>query len=248
MIKRGIIADDTASDMKSILVVEDSEEIQMIVERSLSNFYRVTLVGSLSQARSYIQKLKFDLIILDLSLPDGDGLQFCSELKSSSQACEIPVIILSAKNSIKDKAEGFQLGIEDYITKPFDPSELKIRIESRLKKISEFKRHSDQIEVGNLMLDLSSRSISCINDNKNIDLSTKEFAILVYLARHIEQVKSRQDIINAVWGQGCHMTNRTIDSHICRIRKKIASDILNIEAITSSGYKLSISQRANKAA
>lgn len=233
--------------MKSILVVEDSEEIQMILKHAMSAEYRVVCTTNLEQARLSIYNNKFDLILLDLSLPDGDGLHLCSELKKSDLYCDIPVIILSAKNSLKEKAEGFQLGIEDYVTKPFDPSELKIRIESRLKKISEFKKHSDQIEVGNLMLDLSSRSISCITDNKNIDLSTKEFAILVYLAKHAEEVKSRQEIIEAVWGQGRHMTNRTIDSHICRIRKKIASDVLSIEAITSSGYKLSVTQKAVKA-
>lgn len=214
--------------------------MQLLLKRTLTPHFDLELASNLQEARnSVFGKQKLDLITLDLNLPDGDGLRFCSELRASPQCENIPIFILSGNHSISEKMHGFQLGIEDYIVKPFEPMELKARIEARLKKISSQQIQENIIKIGKLIINLSCHRIEL--DLKKgplrIDLSTTEFKILSYLARHQGQVKSREQIISTVWGEDLHLTDRTVDSHISRIRKKIKECDGTIESVPNAGYR-----------
>ncbi len=226
--------------MYRILCVEDSNEVQMIIRATLSPAHTLVFASSITEARLRFDQGTFDAIILDIGLPDGDGLRFCSELKSVRGLSSMPVFVLTGKNSIHEKTLGFQLGIEDFIAKPFDPIELRLRIESRLKKVSDQKKHTDCILVGPLKIDFSSQRVSLSSSDGDIPLefSATEFKILCFLAKNLDQVKSREQIIAAAWPDGLHLSDRTVDSHISRIRKKIGGNVCFIEAVTGSGYRL----------
>ena len=224
-----------------IISIEDSPEIQNLVKIALSNApFELSFAYTLKEGRDYINKGKADAILLDIDLPDGDGLKFYSEIKNYPELASIPVFILTGRNSIEDKSLGFQLGIEDFITKPFNPIELKLRLETRLKKILDKKVGEEIIHLGNLTIDLASQRVIIQNQTNTSkpDLSSTEFKILYYLAKNKEQIKSRDQIMTTVWGEDTNFTDRTIDSHISRLRKKIAECNYKIEAVANSGYRL----------
>lgn len=230
---------------KRVLVVEDSAEIQTVVRRTLAPQYDVVSALTLKEAREALNgDGTFDLFVLDIELPDGDGMRFCAELKNTERFADIPVFVLTGRHSIQEKTLGFQLGIEDFISKPFEPLELKLRIDSRLKKLGAQQMKSDCFSVGDLDFNLASRSVEIRGGTTatRIDLSSKEFGILVFLAKMHDQVKSREQIISQVWGDNVHVGDRTVDAHISRIRKKILSSSVKIEAVSQAGYCLSVAQ------
>lgn len=229
--------------MKSILLVEDNDEVQILIKRVLSS-YNIKVATTIEVARSLLDSIDFDLIILDIHLPDGDGLRFCSEIKSIPIASEIPIFVLTSKSTIVEKTLGFQLGIDDFIAKPFDPFELKLRVDSKIKKAEDYKKNTAMVKVGNLTLNCTTQqtSIAGVDTIEDVTLSSKEFHLLVFLAKQVDQVKSREQIIATVWGPSINLTDRTIDSHLSRIRKKIINSNVEIVAIPGSGYRLSVKE------
>ena len=236
--------------MYRILCVEDSAEVQIVLKRTLGSSHEIVLASTLQEARLALEKTNFDMVVLDINLPDGDGLRFCSELKASNELKDIPVMILTSNHTINDKTLGFQLGIEDFLEKPFDPIELRLRIESRLKKIFDQKNAESIMVIGNLKINHSSQRVEVDFEStvQAVELSSTEFRILNYLARNVDHVKSREQIINEVWGNSVHLLDRTIDSHLSRIRKKIIKSNCTIEAIPSVGYRFSLKKNEEKAA
>ena len=230
--------------MYRILSIEDSVEIQLILKKVLSPLCELFLSSTLERARVELSRVPFDLVILDIGLPDGDGLRFCSELKSTPVFSSIPVFILTSNHSIQEKTLGFQLGIEDFVVKPFEPIELRLRIESRLKKIQERKESQEILSIGRLKINYSCQRVALQlpDGDLSINLSSTEFKILVFLAKNKERVKSREQIISAVWTDGSHLSDRTIDSHISRIRKKLIKGNCVIEAVQNSGYRFTVLQ------
>ncbi len=228
--------------MITILSVDDSEEIQALIRKSFpSSNYLVTSVGTLSKAKEVLETSHFDIVLLDIELPDGDGLKSYAEFKANNLLANTPVFILTGKTSIQEKSLGFQLGIEDYITKPFDLVELRLRVDSRLRKISEKQNQDNVVHVGNLKIHLDHHRISIFIDSKEqkVDVSSTEFKILAYLAKNKEQVKSREQIMNTVWGDTVEFCDRTIDSHISRLRKKMNPCDYKIESVANVGYRFS---------
>jgi DNA-binding response OmpR family regulator len=235
--------------MKRILCVEDSLEVQTVIQRTLSPEFDVIFSTTIKDARKKLSGEKFNLLLLDVGLPDGDGLRYCSELKSSNDLSSLPIVLLTACRSIHDKVMGFSLGIEDFISKPFDPIELRVRIESRLRKIAFDQVKSEVAVIGLLRIDFASQraSLTLESGPVDLDLSHKEFRILVYLAKNVNRVKSREAIISAVWSDGLHLSDRVVDSHISRIRKKLKGSDCYIEAVQNSGYRLSLIQKRQAA-
>jgi DNA-binding response OmpR family regulator len=236
--------------MSRILCVEDSLEVQMILKRALGEKHEVSLASTIGEARTLIGKNRFDLVILDIGLPDGDGLRYCSELKSHDLNSEIPIFILSGISTLQEKMLGFQLGVEDYVVKPFDAIELRARVESRLKKIAIQKQQKDIYTIGCLKIDYSSQRtfLRLKTGDRAAELSSTEFKILSFLARSPDQIKSRETIISAVWTEGFHLSDRTIDSHISRIRKKLKGGDFLIEAVAGAGYRFSLMRKSKFAA
>jgi DNA-binding response OmpR family regulator len=223
--------------MKSILLIEDNAEIRILVEASLEPL-RVVPVGTIAEARSILDREEFQLIILDLGLPDGDGLKFMTELSTKSST---PVFILTGKSDTANKVIAFSLGVEDFITKPFDPVELRARVNAKLRKFESQQDEREIIRIKDLSIHLARQRVYLVKDTnqqEEIALTSLEFKLLTTFARAPEIVFSRDQLLDQVWGSATHITDRTVDTHIGHLRKKIANSNVRIETVINEGYRL----------
>ena len=170
-------------------------------------------------------------------LPDGSGLDLCREVKSDSEKMHIPIIILTAKDDEVDKVVGFELGADDYVTKPFSVRELILRIKAILKR--EVKKQSLEVhrQFGDLIIDSESHEVSL--NGKNITLTALEFKLLSQLVDRRGRVQSRDQLLSDVWGYSADVTTRTVDTHIKRLREKLGSMGKYVQTIRGVGYKFS---------
>lgn len=223
--------------MFSILCVEDSTEYQLLIGSALSGNH-LTFASTLKEAREALhnRNAAFDMILLDLELPDGHGIKFLSELKMSPTWSELPVFILTVDTDILSKVTAFTIGAGDYICKPFHALELKARVEAVLKRVQEKQRSADFVKAGNLLLDVPKMTV--LYKNSKIDLTPSEFKILLTLAKNPEVIFSRDQIIDKVWGNDVYISDRTVDTHISHLRHKIGSASVRIETVVGEGYRL----------
>lgn len=221
--------------MREILVVEDSPEIKILLESSL-NEYALHFCTTLKEAREVVAHHTFQLIMLDIGLPDGDGLKFLAELSTIPQTKNVPVMILSSKTETSNKIMAFSVGAEDFISKPFDPLELQARVAAKLKKMDRAQSRAEMVRIGDLSIDFIKQK--AVLNNETLDLTTLEFKLLSYFARAPERVFSREQLLNEVWGSDVNITDRTVDTHIGHLRKKIANSNMKIETVVGSGYRM----------
>lgn len=226
--------------MPKVLLIEDNEVMRLLAKTTLKDV-SLSMAGSLKEAQSLIQANGFDLILLDIGLPDGDGLSFLSQMNEAPYA-QTPVIIITGKNDISSKVTAFSSGAEDFITKPFDPIELKARVLAKLKKIEQIKSQSDLIKIGDLKIIPSKQKVVLMYEQEQIplDLTTLEFKLLLVLAKQPEQVYSREKLLSEVWGDDLSVTTRSVDTHIAHLRKKIHKSKVKIDTVVRSGYRLLI--------
>lgn len=221
---------------KKILIIEDDKDIAQLLRHYLEkeNFQtEITTTGTLGLKQALLNP---SLIILDLMLPEMDGLDVCKELRRNPKTDEIPIIILTAKGEETDKIVGLELGADDYITKPFSPKEVVARVKALLRRTGKHTSKEKVYTYGNLTLDTERHEISF--DGKAVELTTKEFALLENLLRHKGKVKSREALLNEVWGEDYYGTSRTVDVHIRKIREKIPQLSEDIVTVKNLGYKL----------
>ena len=224
---------------ENLLVVEDEPDIRKNLEYNLGREgFKVSAVGSLSDANQKINNNNFALIILDLMLPDGSGLDLCKQIKNNIQTETIPIIILTAKDDEVDKLLGFELGADDYVTKPFSVKELILRIKAVLKRGNKKK---DLVEVerqfGDLVIDVDSHEVHV--NSEQIILTALEFRLLRQLVDNRGRVQSRDHLLSEVWGYNAEVTTRTVDTHIKRLREKLGSMGKYVQTIRGVGYKFS---------
>ena len=224
---------------EKILLIEDEPDIRKTLEYNITREgFEVMSAASLSEGRSYIESNSFSLLLLDLMLPDGSGLDLCRELKSDTEKSSIPIIILTAKDDEVDKVVGFELGADDYVTKPFSVRELILRIKAVLKR---GVKKSDSIEVqrqfGDLSIDVDSHEVF-VNEEQII-LTALEFRLLRQLVERRGRVQSRDQLLEDVWGYSSNVTTRTVDTHIKRLREKLGSMGKYVQTIRGVGYKFS---------
>ena len=224
---------------ENLLVVEDEPDIRKNLEYNLGREgFKVSAVGSLSDANQKINNNNFALIILDLMLPDGSGLDLCKQIKNNIQTEAIPIIILTAKDDEVDKLLGFELGADDYVTKPFSVKELILRIKAVLKRGDKKK---DLVEVerkfGDLTIDVDSHEVHV--NSEQIILTALEFRLLRQLVDNRGRVQSRDHLLSEVWGYNAEVTTRTVDTHIKRLREKLGSMGKYVQTIRGVGYKFS---------
>ena len=221
-----------------ILLIEDEPDIRKTLEYNISREgYDVISTSSLKEARDHLNSISFSLVLLDLMLPDGSGLDLCREVKSDSEKMHIPIIILTAKDDEVDKVVGFELGADDYVTKPFSVRELILRIKAILKR--EVKKQSLEVhrQFGDLIIDSESHEVSL--NGKNITLTALEFKLLSQLVDRRGRVQSRDQLLSDVWGYSADVTTRTVDTHIKRLREKLGSMGKYVQTIRGVGYKFS---------
>ena len=225
---------------KNILVIEDEPDIRKNLEYNLGREgFKVFSVASLNDAEEKLQNNNdFSLLILDLMLPDGSGLDLCKKIKSDPKTENIPIIILTAKDDEVDKVVGFELGADDYVTKPFSVRELILRIKAVLKR---GQKKEDLVEVerqfGDLIIDVESHEVY-VNNNQ-IDLTALEFRLLRQLVDRRGRVQSRDQLLEDVWGYSVEVTTRTVDTHIKRLREKLGPMGKYVQTIRGVGYKFS---------
>jgi len=222
---------------KLIAIVEDEPDIVELVAHHLkkTNFKVKKFVDSES-FYEFIEEQKPDLIILDLMLPDADGLEICKNLKNDEKYSHIPIIMLTAKSEEMDKILGLELGADDYVTKPFSPRELVARVKAVLRRIS-IKEESKQIEIGKILLiDLQKYKVSV--EGKMVNLTNTEFNILKILASKLGWVFTRDQILDYLWGNEKAVVDRTVDVHVKNLRDKLGKAGKFIKNIRGIGYKL----------
>lgn len=225
--------------MKKVLIIEDDLNIAELERDYLHlNGYQAEIVqdgmGGLQMALSG----QFDIIVVDLMLPQKNGYEIICEIRKH---LEIPVIVVSAKNEDIDKIRGLDIGADDYLTKPFSPTEFVARVKSHAKRYERLKGNADNHEVilhNGLEIDTGSRQVFV--NGKEVQLTAKEYDILLFLASHPNIVFTKERLLDAVWGSGYFGDTATIAVHTYNIRKKIESDPANpvyIETIWGTGYR-----------
>ena len=224
---------------KKILIIEDEPDIRKTLEYNLSREgYDVISTSSLAEGRNSLESNSFSLILLDLMLPDGSGLDLCREIKSDKIFSSIPIIILTAKDDEVDKIVGFELGADDYVTKPFSVRELILRVKAVLKRGNV---KSENLEVkrqfGDLVIDIDSHEVFVNNDL--VMLTALEFKLLRQLVDRRGRVQSRDQLLSDVWGYSAEVTTRTVDTHIKRLREKLGTMGKYVQTIRGVGYKFS---------
>lgn len=234
-------------EAETILVVDDEPKIIKIVEHSLKREgYQVLSASDGEQAVELMKKVKPSLIILDLMLPKMDGFEVCRKIKSIH---DVPVIILSARGEEVDKVVGFTLGADDYQTKPFSPTELIMRVKAVLRRYKHTANQAASEEIldfGTLKINNKTRTVK-LND-KNIELTAKEFDLLWYLAFSSPQVFTRQQLLEALWEADFFGDENTLTVHIRRLREKIEVDPTNpifIKTVWGVGYKFESEMNEN---
>ncbi|GKX29819.1 DNA-binding response regulator [Vallitalea longa] len=223
----------------TILVVDDEKEIcNLIKDYLVKEGFNVILAYDGQQAINYYKEFNPILAILDIMLPIIDGMEICRYIRSQSN---IPILMLSAKKTDIDKILGLGLGADDYITKPFSPKELVARVKAHIRRytiLSSQKTNPSILKYNNLEIDIKGYNVS-VNGNK-VDLASKEFEVLSYLALHPNQVFTREQIFNHVWGFDEYGDINTVTVHIRRIREKIekiSSEPMYIKTVWGVGYK-----------
>jgi DNA-binding response OmpR family regulator len=230
--------------MNRVLIVEDSLEAFELVRRAMGTSVQLDWAKSLHESSALLDKKTFDLILLDVTLPDGDGFRLCSLLQANDELKGIPVIFLTARNSIPDKVMGFSVGADDYISKPFDPIELKARVEAKFRRREREKSQAQLIRAGDLEINKDSQKV-CIYDNGHtvdIELTPIEFKILIILAKEANKVFSRDELLNSVWGESIHVYSRSVDTHVSKLRKKLGDKAYYIESVHGTGYRFALSE------
>jgi two-component system phosphate regulon response regulator PhoB len=221
-----------------ILVVDDEPDILELTRLALSQEgYQVETAATDDEAMAGIRRAKPDLIVLDLMLPDRPGTEICRSLRATPGLSDIPVIMLTARTDEIDRVVGFEIGADDYVTKPFSPRELSLRIKAILRRGSTVETSNEHLEHHGLTLDVERHR--CLVDGGEITLTAKEFGLLAALMRRPGRVQSRERLLEEVWGEGIAVTHRTVDTHMKRLRAKLGNAGDMIDTVRGVGYRFS---------
>jgi DNA-binding response OmpR family regulator len=222
-------------DVQSVLVVDDEPTIREVVCRYLERDGFTTVEAADGEsALASIEESEPALVVLDVMLPGVDGLEVCRRVRANSR---VPIILLTARGEETDRIVGLELGADDYVTKPFSPRELAVRVRTVLRRISS-DEPSARIEAGDLVIDAATRDV--LRDGVELKLTAKEFDLLLFLAQNPRQVFSREHLMDRVWGYQAAFDTGTVTVHIRRLREKIEQDPSapkRIETVWGVGYR-----------
>ena len=218
-----------------ILVVDDESRMRKLVKDFLQREgYSVLEAGDGMEAMDIFYEQKIDLVILDVMMPRMDGWQTCHEIRRDST---VPIIMLTARSEERDELQGFELGVDEYISKPFSPKILVARVGALLKRIYGTDAE-EKMEAGGIELDKAAHQVRV--DGKSIDLSYKEFELLTYFLENQGIALSREKILNNVWNYDYFGDARTIDTHVKKLRNKLGDKGNYIKTIWGMGYKFEV--------
>lgn len=222
--------------MAKILVVDDEPDAVELVEFNLKNagFEVVTAAdgaAALKKARASLP----DLIVLDVMLPEVDGLEVCKMLRRDSATSGIPIIMLTAKAAEIDRVLGLELGADDYVTKPFSPRELMLRIKGLLRRREAAEAKAERMQFGDLVLDVPAHSLTV--HGRRVELTATEFKLLTILAQRRGRVQSRDQLLKDVWEYDNVIDTRTVDTHMRRLREKLGKAAKHLDTVRGVGYR-----------
>lgn len=222
-------------DRLKVLVVDDESRMRKLVKDFLSrsNFEVLEAENGEEAIDIFMEQKEIALLILDVMMPKMDGWQTCREIRKISK---VPIIMLTAKSDEKDELLGFELGVDEYISKPFSPKILVARVDAILRRSA--KIDDSLVEIGGIVLDQSAHEVRI--DGESIDLSVKEFELLTYFVTNKGVALSREKILNNVWNYDYFGDARTIDTHVKKLRSKMGEKGDYIKTIWGMGYKFEV--------
>ncbi len=227
---------------KRVLIAEDEKEIRNIIKEYMSmESYIVDEAADGREALELFAKNEYDIILVDIMMPQISGWDVCRKVRETS---EVPIIILSAKGQEYDKLRGFELGIDDYIVKPFSPRELLARIKVIFRRNDKAKKDEDRqrYEYGQLLVDFESQNVSV--DGAKIKMTPKEYDLLEYFIRNRNMVLSRDMLLDGVWGIDFMGDDRTVDTHVKMLRESLGRYRNLVVTVWGKGYKFEESDEA----
>lgn len=227
---------------KRILIIEDEQDISRILKDYITlQGYDVHIADNGVDGLRLLEAVPPDFIILDIMLPDANGIELCRQIRDRTPT---PILILSARGSDTDKVLGLGFGADDYMTKPFSLSELVARIQAHLRRMESLGNQppqEEQIRIGNLIIDKKAYKVT--RDSREIPLSAKEFELLFFLAEHRNQVFSKSQLLDQIWGYTSYGDESTITVYIRRLREKLEADPSNptyLKTVWGIGYKFNL--------
>ncbi len=221
-----------------ILIVDDEPDILELLEYNLRQAgYTVVTASDGASAFAEVERQRPELILLDLMLPDVSGTEVCRRLKKDASTESIPIMMITARSEEIDRVVGFELGADDYITKPFSPRELVLRVQAVLRRSRpHVVARSERIAIGVLDIDVPRHRV--VVEGSEIGLTALEFKLLLDLASRRGRVQSRDELLERVWGYAPGIETRTVDTHVKRLREKLAGARNYIETVRGVGYRM----------
>ena len=230
---------------QSIYIADDEKNIRDLIKGFLVNEgYTVSAFENGDALLEAFLENPSDMVILDIMMPGTDGLTICSQIRQKNN---VPIIIVSARDSEIDRITGFSYGSDDYLVKPFSPLELVARVKAVFRRLNLDKEHQKtrRLQFGDIMLNVDTRA--CTLQEQTLDLTPTEFALLVYMFEHSERAISRDELLKNVWKFDFEVDTRAVDDVLKRLRKKIAGSSVIIESVWGFGFKLNQEENAKEA-
>ena len=219
--------------MPKILVVDDEQRIREIIkEYAEFNGFQVTQAEDGMEAVEKVKNEDFDIIIMDIMMPKLDGYSACKEIKKIK---EVPVIMLSARGEEYDKLFGFEIGVDDYVVKPFSPKELIARIRAVMNRVNSSKKAENTVTYKTLVINFTAREVTI--DGEKVSMTPKEYDLLFYMVKNMNIALSREKLLEEVWGFDFYGDDRTVDTHIKMLRNSLKQYRNLIVTLRGMGYK-----------
>ncbi len=223
--------------MPHLLIVEDERDLARLMARTfLREGFSVAEAASAREARAQVKSQPPSCVLLDLMLPDASGLEICRELKGDPLTRAIPVVMVTARGEEVDRVVGFELGADDYVTKPFSPRELVLRVKAILRRLGAPAPGTEPLRCGPLTLDEASHR--ALENGRELSLTALEFKLLSQFMHNAGRVQTRDQLLEQVWGYHTNIATRTLDTHIKRLRQKLKKARSTIETVRGVGYRL----------
>jgi two-component system phosphate regulon response regulator PhoB len=220
-----------------ILLIEDEPDIAEVLQYNLEKEgFQVDLARRGDTGLEMVRKEHPDLILLDLMLPGVDGLEVTRLLKRDPATAHLPIVMLTARGEEVDRIVGLELGADDYISKPFSPRELVLRIKAVLRRLQHEETAAERLEVGGIVLDISGHQLRV--EGREMPLTATEFRLLRLLMERSGRVQTRGQLLTDVWGYAEDIDSRTVDTHIRRLRRKLGPEADRIETVIGVGYRM----------
>lgn len=222
--------------MAKIVVIEDEADIRAVLEFNLADKgHKVAVAGTIAEGMRLVERQRPDLLILDLMLPDGSGLDLCRTIKQDAALRTTAVMMLTAKGEEIDRVVGFELGADDYVVKPFSVRELLLRVQAILRRGQPSEPEARTIQFGVLRIDREAHRVWAAEEP--VELTALEFKLLVTLHDRKNRVQTRNALLSDVWGIDADITTRTVDTHVKRLREKLGPAGDYVETVRGVGYR-----------